>query len=460
MKNILIADDNIWFLEAATKKVEEKISTHRVTSATSEKECLKKLRSKSSDFDVVVLDLSFTKGKMEGYRLIGEAKKYFPDSLVIMLTTYNSKEIIAKCMLLGADDFVSKGHINFVDILSERITTCLERKNLDRKEKWAGLSIAEQRGLKFRSKKMNEIFSQIAKIKSDPSFHTLILGEAGVGKEFVAESISRINEKRPFFAINASCLGRDLLESELFGHEKGAFTGADKLKRGLFELANGGDIFIDEIATLSLDHQAKLLRVVQKGEFFRVGSEKLLTTNARVITATNQDLEKMVENGSFREDLLQRLSRFVISVPPLRDRVDDIQPISQTILSRLDRSNFTISVECMRLLEAYHWPRNVRELEDLLREMTLNAASDILGVGDLPRDFFKKLQINPPTYDFVFKANFDDSFESVKNQFEVQFLNEAAKRIENPTGKKLGEALGVPKSTMEKKLRSHGIRFL
>ena len=199
----------------------------------SEKECLNHLRSEKTKFEIVVLDLSFTSGNTEGFQLIEATRKYSPDSIIIMLTTYNSQEIISKCMLLGADDFVSKTHVDFDEILSERITTALARKKIALNQKSAGLELAASLNLRFRSDSMNEVFIKIAKIKYEPKIHTLITGQAGVGKEFIAEAISRKREGAPFYAINASCLGKDLLESELFGHEKGAFTGANRIKKGL-----------------------------------------------------------------------------------------------------------------------------------------------------------------------------------------------------------------------------------
>jgi transcriptional regulator with PAS, ATPase and Fis domain len=284
----------------------------------------------------------------------------------------------------------------------------------------------------------------------------LIVGESGTGKELVAREIHNFSPRRdrPFVAINAAALPEALVESELFGHEKGAFTGAIRQQLGKFELASGGTLFLDEVGDLRIELQAKLLRAIQEGEIERVGGTKPIKTEFRLIAATNVDLEKAVKEGRFREDLFYRLNVIPIKLPPLRERTDDVPQLAEFFLRRYNtrfRKRIQgISESTMTLLKKYWWPGNIRELENLIERLVAVTDKDYISEEDLPLEFhFAQLQPQGgPT---------DRLFEDATNTFERNFILRALEKCGwNVTG--TAEYLGIPLSTLKYKMDKLEVR--
>ena len=258
----------------------------------------------------------------------------------------------------------------------------------------------------FKSESMEDVFETVRKVAPTDA-PVVIFGESGVGKELVAWAIHRRSQRkdRPFVAINGSAFAENLAESELFGHEKGAFTGAMKDKKGRFELADGGTIFLDEIGELPPSFQVKLLRVLQEREFERVGGTKTIKLNARILAATNKDLDAGVKHGWFREDLFFRLNVVKIIVPPLRERREDIPPLIDHFIAKYASENNRvirgISKHCLRMIVRYDYPGNVRELENIIRHAAIFSESKVLEARDFPKDLVCSLKPDPNTCAYV-----------------------------------------------------------
>ncbi len=320
-------------------------------------------------FDLLITDLKMP--KMTGIELLGEARRLRPDMPVVLMTAFATVQTAVEAMKLGAYDYIQKPFDG--DEIKLLIDRTLEHSRLAR-ENAAYRSMAEvsaPRPLIGASEAMREIKTRI-ELVANSTATVLIRGESGTGKEVVARAIHHAGTRRerPMLAVNCAALSENLLESELFGHEKGAFTGADKLRRGRFELADGGTLLLDEISEIAPGLQAKLLRVLQESSFERVGSSITQQVDVRVIATTNRDLEKEVDEGRFRRDLFYRLNVVPIEIPPLHERVEDIAELCRHFLhqvARRENSVFRhIESDAIRLLQRYNWPGNVRELQNII----------------------------------------------------------------------------------------------
>jgi transcriptional regulator with PAS, ATPase and Fis domain len=305
------------------------------------------------------------------------------------------------------------------------------------------------------SAKMKSVLQVAEKIAAKP-VTVLINGESGTGKEVLARYIHARSDRRnsPFVAVNLPGVPPTLVESELFGHERGSFTGADRQKLGKFELANGGTLFLDEIGDLALDLQSKILRALQEHEIERVGGEKPIQLDLRVICATNRDLPKRVQEGKFREDLYWRLKVVPIELPPLRERREDIGDLAQHFLARTcaehGRTTQKLSDGALRLLERYRWPGNIRELENVMERMTVVCDSEVIEESDLPYDF----SIGPATTPEAHSEQ--QSLDEAILAFETSFLRKALKRNQW-NRKRTAEQLDIGYSTLKAKLKAYGI---
>ncbi len=353
-----------------------------VETALSGEEALKKFEEKS--FDIVVTDLKMP-GK-SGLDVLVAIKEKSPETDVLLMTAYATAQTAVEAMKRGAYDYLIKP-FDFEE-LRLKIDRILGQKKLQ----------AENRGLKERlaqhysfenivgaSPGMRAVFRLVEKVAATDTT-VLIRGESGTGKELIAQAIHQKSTRPqdPFVAVNCAAIPENLLESELFGYEKGAFTGADRRKPGRFELAGKGTIFLDEIGDLSPALQAKLLRVLQNRTFERLGGVESIPVRARVIAATNRDLEAAVRSGAFREDLYYRVNVFPIVLPPLRERKEDIPRLVRHFLKRAGRPEIKIEPQFLQKLEAYHWPGNVRELENVLERAIILSDGKILSVEELP----------------------------------------------------------------------------
>jgi len=366
MPSVLVIEDKDSMREMLSKSLEAE--GYEVETARDGEGGLDKAREKK--YDVVLADLKLP--RMSGIEVLSSLKDMDQDAAVILMTAYGTIETAVEAMKEGAFDFLTKPFDT--DHLSVLIRRAMENRRLVaenvllREELGHHLGYAEIIG---KCEKMQEVSKLIQKVA--PSDTTaLLLGESGTGKELFARAIHSLSNRRtgPYVAINCAAIPRELLENELFGSERGAYTGSVARKMGKFEIAQGGTIFLDEVGDLDIALQAKLLRVLQDRTFERLGGTKTITVDVRVIAASNTDLKKAVEKSEFREDLFYRLSVFPITIPPLGDRRDDIPELAdyfvQKYCAEMKKPKKRISSEAMSLLDKYHWPGNVRELENTI----------------------------------------------------------------------------------------------
>lgn len=340
-----------------------------------------------------LIDIIFSDYKMPdktGLEVLEEVKRLNPEISFVILTAYGTVENAVKAMNLGAYDYISKPvDLDELDLLIERI---IETKNLKSEIKILRSQLQEKfnfDSIISNSPKMDEVLS-VASRAAESKATILITGESGTGKEVLAKAIHFASSRKdkPFIAVNIPALPETLLESELFGHEKGAFTGAEKLKKGRFELADKGTIFLDEIGDVPLNIQVKLLRVLQEQKIERLGSTESIDIDVRIITATHQNLESKIKDGSFREDLFYRLNIVTINIPPLRERREDILPMIEHFIidfaNENDKGKIEITKEAVDLLLKYSYPGNVRELENIIERAVVLCRDKIITLNDIP----------------------------------------------------------------------------
>jgi two-component system, NtrC family, response regulator PilR len=377
MASILIVDDEQSMRQLLTRVFDRE--GHQVRSAENGKLALDCLNREQ--IDLVISDVKMP--DMDGISLLGSAREFQPDLAVIMMTAFATIETAREAFKLGADDFIQKPFD--VDELKLIVNKALEHKNLIQENKALKRSQQERARLDNiigHSAKMQSVYHLIETVAAVQST-ILITGESGTGKELVARAIHNHSQRseKPFISINCSAFAETLLESELFGYMRGAFTGATQNRKGLFEAANKGTIFLDEIGEMSASMQVKLLRVLQERKVRPVGAHEEIEIDTRVIAATNRNLQEMVKNGTFREDLYYRISVIPIELPPLRDRSEDISELVQYFIQKYCKQSgkdLGISEQVLELLEHYNWPGNVRELEHTIeRAVALESTSSI-----------------------------------------------------------------------------------
>src|SRR3954452_9715859 len=371
MAKILVCDDQEMMRESLASTLARE--GHEVVAATDGAVALEKITERR--FDLLITDLKMP--RMTGIELLAEARKLRPELPVIMMTAFATVQTAVEAMKLGAYDYIQKPFDGEeIKLLVDRT---LEHNRLIRENAALRTSIAEScapKPLVGSSEAMNEVRKKIDMVAKS-SATVLIRGESGTGKEVVARAIHAASDRRerPMLAVNCAALSENLLESELFGHEKGSFTGADRLRRGRFELADGGTLLLDEISEIAPGLQAKLLRVLQENAFERVGSSLTQQVDVRVIATSNRDLEAAVAEGKFRGDLFYRLNVVPIELPPLRDRAEDIPELCRHFLHQIakrENSVFRhIEPEAVRVLQRYPWPGNVRELQNIIERATV-----------------------------------------------------------------------------------------
>jgi DNA-binding NtrC family response regulator len=336
---------------------------------------------------VVLMDIKMP--HLSGISALKAIKKHDSRIPVIIFTAFGTNEKPIEAIKSGAFDYLDKPFDidELLSVLESALDQHKKVQTLDNKTSTPHTNeLADaEKYIVGTSKKIRDVLKLVGKIAPKETT-VLIEGESGSGKEVIADAIHRHSKKAdgPFIKINCGALPESLLESELFGHEAGAFTDADKRRRGRFELSDGGTIFLDEVNTLSPSTQVKLLRVLQHFTFERVGSEETIKTDARIIAATNKNLKKEVENGNFREDLYYRLNVFNISIPPLRERLEDIEPLTHHFLKKYaPNKHLIISKDALSYLKSYHWPGNIRELENIIERATILMNGKVLEKKDL-----------------------------------------------------------------------------
>lgn len=437
-KLIFIVDDEQAISKLLTYWVRDKWKYNAESFATGE-DVLKNLHKRP---DVVLLDIMLP--GLDGIETLKRIKAFDENLPVIMLSAQGSIEVAVDSLKFGAYDYFTK------PIDQQKLELAIKNaiKNYDLTKELQNLKENVKQTYSFDNiisadGKMQDVFKLVSKVL-DNDISVLIYGESGTGKELIARAIHYNGKRkdRPFIAVNCASIPRELLESELFGHERGSFTGAHQRKLGKFEIARGGTIFLDEVGELEMVLQAKLLRVIQQKEFERVGGTEIIKTDVRIISATNKDLKKAVENKEFREDLFYRLNSFPIHIPPLRQRRGDILILAEHFLKKfnekLGKGCKGFTRRALKLIYDYSWPGNVREMENTIERCLIISEGEMIDVEDLPPHI--RTDDYPATFDFAGPLFADDTIipfeklkeEAIRHALKVTDGNivEAAKKLQ------------------------------
>ena len=447
---VLIVDDEISQREALAGFIKKR--GYEVLSAASGQEAVQRIQENT--IDMVLTDMRMP--NMDGTQLLQETKRINPEIQVIVMTAFGSVETATEAMKQGATDFISKP----IDLeqLELTLSKTLERKQLIAENKRLR-ELANERlqfgGIISSSPAMEQALSVAARVAPSKA-SVLITGESGTGKELIAKAIHVASNRgdHAFVAVNMAALSDNLVESELFGHEKGAFTGASQMRRGRFEMADHGTLFIDEVGDIPLNTQVKLLRVLQEQTIERIGSSSSIEVNVRVIAATNRNLEDMVKNGEFREDLYYRLNVVKIHLPALRERKSDIPLLVEFFRKRYVQINnktvTAVSRDAMDRLMKYEYPGNVRELENIIEQAVVLCRGNIIGVSDLPT----ALQHDSD------EASFNYSHGSFQERVEAFEKSLIAQALQDSQGvqTKAAEVLGMSERHLRYKLQKYGMK--
>lgn len=448
-ETILIVDDEVSICQSLGAILKDE--GYQVLVAGTGEEALKCIDSEMPQ--LVLLDIWLP--GMDGLETLKAIKTAHPDILVIMMSGHGTIETAVKATKLGAFDFIEKPlSLDKVIILVANALNVirLEAENMLLKQK-----VSHQYELTGNSRAITELKEMIS-IVAPTNAWILIMGENGTGKELVARSVHHLSHRshKPIIEVNCAAIPEELIESELFGHEKGAFTGATEKKRGKFDLAHEGTIFLDEVADMSLKAQAKILRILQEKKFERVGGNKLIDMDVRVLAATNKDLEKEMEAGRFRQDLYYRLHVIPLTVPALRERKEDIRLLAERFLLdfalKEGEPKKAITDDAIRLLMQHDWPGNVRELKNIIERLIILTPADEITAKDIP--FLNARIDNSETLTALpVSAAAADSLKDAKMDFERQFI---IKKLEENEGNisKTAEAIGLERSNLHKKLKS------
>ncbi len=439
--HILIVDDEASQRNLLAGFLEKKGYT--ITTAASGKEAIEKNRT--TGFDLAILDLKMP--EIDGIETMAQMKDIDPETYFIILTGYGTIESAVEAMKLGAYDYLNKPvNLDELELMIERI---YEEQTVHRELEILRDEAEEEfksESFVAESKKMKEVLSIVLRVaKSDST--VLVHGESGTGKEVIARMIHKASSRKNnrFIPISCAALPETLLESELFGYERGAFSGAEKRKIGKFELAHRGTLFLDEIGDLPLGTQVKLLRVLQEFTFERLGSNTPIKVDVRLISATNQDLNKKISDGTFREDLYYRLNVISLLLPPLRERKEDIKPLTEYFVSKFSsrcRKRITgISKDALTLLLRYDWPGNIRELENVIERAVVLCRSDFIELLDLPLKTESKE-----------RAYSTESLHAVEKEHIKTVLEKTDWNLSQAAKK-----LGIHRNTLRLKIKEYGI---
>lgn len=406
--------------------------------------------------DLILLDIWMpgTDG-METLRRLREA---IPDQLVIMMSGHGNIETAVKATKLGAHDFIEK------PLSLEKVLLCIQNalrlRHLEEENRSLKTQLLNDHEIIGSSTAIIELKRQI-ELAAPSSAWALITGQNGTGKELVARSLHTFSRRKdkPFIEVNCAAIPEELIESELFGHEKGSFTGATNQRKGKFDLAHEGTLFLDEIGDMSLKTQAKVLRILQERKFERVGGSRTIEVDVRVVAATNKDLEEEIREGRFREDLFYRLNVIPFHVPSLRDRQEDISLLARHFLEEFCRKEGrplkSLSTEAIQTLENYHWPGNVRELKNIIERLVIMTNSSVISDKDLPQGLQNRSAmvggrqgLNQTSEELTFK----DAREEFERDYILQKLNEHDWNIS-----RTAEAIDMERSNLHRKIKSYGI---
>ncbi len=449
MNTIMVIDDERDIREALQGVLSDE--GYRVVVAGNAKDAFSKL--KNGPPDLVLLDIWMP--GMDGVEALKRIKSMFPTLPVIMISGHATIETAVKTTRLGAYDFIEKPLS--LDKVILTVDHALEQKMLVEENRALRLDALKRYEIIGKSPVMEALKRDIKRVAPTNSW-VLITGENGTGKEFVARNIHLYSKRarRPFVEVNCAAIPEELIESELFGHEKGAFTNAVAMRKGKFDMADKGTIFLDEIGDMSLRTQAKILRILQEQSFERVGGTERIRVDVRVIAATNKDLVELINKGAFREDLYYRLNVIPFHVPPLRERPGDIRLFVDHFLREFSRETARevprLTPEALQMLERYHWPGNVRELKNLIERLVIMVPSNKITSEYLPANirgakagsFFVSQDIQKKT------------LREARKAFEKEFILERLKEFKGNIAR-TAEAIGIERSHLYRKIRSYGI---
>lgn len=454
MKKILVVDDEL-NMRLVLKTLLTKEGYDVVTAADGH-EAMKFLRM--GDIKVVVTDLKMP--KIDGMELLERVVVDYPSTPVIIITAFGTIATAVDALKKGAFDYITKPFDQ--DELKGIVQKAIRTRCLNEEEAFFSPDEVERHNIIGRSEAILKIFDAIKKVA--PTMTTvLITGETGTGKELIANAIHRNSPRKnnPFIKINCAAIAENLMESELFGHEKGAFTGAVSTKPGRFELADKGTLFLDEVGEIPKDMQVKLLRVIQDQEFERVGGLKTIKVDVRLIAATNRNLMQDVKDGKFREDLYYRLNVFHTHVPPLRERREDILPLVYHFIQKsnkkLERSIRGIDEEVQEIFMRYDWPGNIREMENLIERLVLMSGSDLITSENIPLEIKSAVEISviseKTDHTMPFKELMRSHMEEIEKQKIIKCLEECGGNVT-----KAAKILGVSRKGLQLKMIKYKLR--
>ena len=448
-KTILIVDDEKSICQSLSSILSDE--GYEVLTAESGEEALK---SMGEEIPCLVL-LDIWLPGMDGIETLKIIKSSYPQIRVIIMSGHGTIETAVKATKLGAFDFIEKPlSLEKVILIVNHV---FELIRLEEENKLLRQKIAQDYELTGISAPIIELKEMISIIAPTNAW-ILIMGENGTGKELVARSIHRQSKRagKPFIEVNCAAIPEDLIESELFGHEKGAFTGATEKRRGKFDLAHEGTIFLDEVADMSLKAQAKILRILQEKKFERVGGGTLIPTDVRVLAATNKDLEKEMDAGRFRQDLYYRLNVIPLRISPLRDRKEDVPYLVNRFLQEFAlkerETQKSIEDDALAMLMEHNWPGNVRELKNIIERLVIMIPHNVITGKDIP-PLIREYQSSDPS-DSI--GDMLDSFRMAKTDFEKQYI---AKKLQQYDGNisKTAEAIGLERSNLHRKIKRYGL---
>ncbi|MCB9089697.1 MAG: sigma-54-dependent Fis family transcriptional regulator [Calditrichae bacterium] len=455
-EKVLIIEDDINTLHGLGEILEDE--NFNISKAKNAKQALKEIEN--GDFDVVLMD--YLLPDRDGLDLSREVLKDYPEIKIIMMTAFGTVKNAVNAMKMGIYDYLTKP-INLDELLIILRRAIQEQRLIKEND-----NLKSKLNNKYRfeniigvSGKMQQVFQKVTKVANSDAT-VLIRGESGTGKELIARAIHFQSKQKgqPLVEINCASIPENLLESELFGHEKGAFTGAYKMKKGKFEIADKGTLFLDEIGELPLALQAKLLRVLQEHRFTRVGGVDNIEVNVRLIAATNADLEQKMADGLFREDLYYRLNVIPVIIPPLRERLEDIGPLTDHFINKFSekegRAIRGINEEARKILLAYEWPGNVRELENAVENSVVMCDGDCITADDLPA-YLKGTRITGSStlLDIVMQEN-DLSYRDKLEACEREIIRQALIETEN-NKTRAAKNLGFTLRTLRNKVKKYSL---
>jgi two-component system nitrogen regulation response regulator NtrX len=406
--------------------------------------------------DIVLLDIWMP--EMDGIETLVKIKEIHPQLQVVMMSGHGTIETAVKATRLGAYDFIEKP-LSLEKVLLS-INNALEYYRLEEEISLLKEKERDKYNITGESEAIRQLREQI-KIVAPTNAWVLISGENGTGKELVAHAIHRLSKRshKPFVEVNCAAIPEELIESELFGHEKGAFTGATSMKKGKFDLAHEGTLFLDEIGDMSLKAQSKTLRILQEQKFERVGGSRTIQVDVRVIAATNKDLDAEIGKGTFRDDLYFRLNVIPIRVPPLRERVEDLLFLVSEFLKEIsvntNLESKEFDEEAIEILKKYHWPGNVRELRNLVERLAIMTPGNVIQVKDIPPPFNQQPRMDEESASILMAS----SYKEAKGNFEKAFITRKLREF-NGNISQTADAIGIERSNLHKKIKAYGLENL